>query len=231
VRLRGVLLDLDGTLIDHRGAVARALRVWLPSLGVAPVAETIALWDAVQERHLLAWRDRRITFAEQRRRRLRDFLPAVGVACREDELDQVFRGYLHAYEQAWRAFPDVETALTAIAGAGLVTAVLTNGTVEQQHDKLARVGLAGRVGPVWTPEDLGVAKPDPAAFRTACARWGLPPASVLSLGDRHDLDVLPARRAGLHAVHLDRCDDGPHDERQRITSLHELDAVLPAWKE
>ncbi|MGX6608016.1 HAD family hydrolase [Micromonosporaceae bacterium Da 78-11] len=218
MQLRGVLFDLDDTLIDHRGAVARALRAWLPALDDS----ALTVWNAAQERHLVAWRERRISFAEQRRRRLRDFLPAVGIEFADDDLDQIFEGYLREYEAAWAVFPDVEDALTTLAGAGLVTAVLTNGTTEQQNDKLARVGLAGRVGPVFTVEDLGVAKPDPAAFRTACARWGLDPAAVLSVGDRHDLDVLPARLAGLRAVHLDRHHTGPPDEPARITTLRDL---------
>lgn len=218
MQLRGVLFDLDDTLIDHRGAVARALRAWLPGLP----EDGTARWNEAQERHLVAWRERRITFAEQRRRRLRDFLPAVGIPFDDADLDEIFQGYLREYEAAWTAFPDVTAALAAIAGDGLVTAVLTNGTVEQHHQKLAKVGLAGRVGPVFTVEDLGVAKPDPAAFGRACARWGLDPATVLSVGDRYDLDVLPARRAGLRAVHLDRHDEGPHDEPERITSLRDL---------
>lgn len=171
---------------------------------------------------MVAWRERRITFAEQRRRRLRDFLPEMGIPFAEADLDEIFSGYLNAYEAAWAVFPDVAATLAALADDGLITAILTNGTVEQQHQKLERTGLAGRVGPVYTVEDLGVAKPDPVAFQLACARWGLDPATVLSVGDRYDLDVLPARRAGLSAVHLDRHDEGPHDEPARITSLRDL---------
>jgi putative hydrolase of the HAD superfamily len=222
VKLRGVLLDLDGTLVDQEGAVVAALRSWLPVLGVEPTAAAVELWQVVQERHLVAWRERTISFAEQRRRRLRDFLPAFGISYVDDELDEIFDGYLHAYEDSWRIFDDVDDALARIAAAGLATAVLTNGTREQQNDKLARVGLAGRVGPVYTVEDLGVAKPHAGAFLGACERWGLPPAGVLSVGDRHDLDVLAARAAGLQAVHLDRLNAGPPHEPHRITSLREL---------
>jgi putative hydrolase of the HAD superfamily len=223
MRLRGVLLDLDGTLVDHDAAVAAALRSWLPALGAAHTAEAVALWQIVQERHLVAWRERTISFAEQRRRRLRDFLPALGVSYADGDLDAIFDGYLRAYEDAWRPFDDVDDALAEIAEAGLATAVLTNGTAAQQNDKLARAGLAGRVGPVYTVDDLGVAKPHAGAFLGACARWGLPPAAVLSVGDRHDLDVLPARAAGLRAVHLDRRGTGPADEPHRIRSLRDLD--------
>jgi putative hydrolase of the HAD superfamily len=222
VKLRGVLLDLDGTLLDQDGAVAAALRAWLPQLGVQPTAATLEAWETIQERHLVAWRERTISFAEQRRRRLRDFLPAVGVPYVDAELDVVFDGYRVAYEKAWRAYDDVPAGLALIAAAGLRTAVLTNGTTGQQNDKIARVGLAGRLGPVYTVEELGVAKPHAGAFLGACERWGLAPAEVLSVGDRHDLDVLAARAAGLRAVHLDRSGAGPRTERHRITSLREL---------
>ncbi len=224
VKVRGVLFDLDGTLVDHDGAVDAALRGWLPTVGVPPEPPVLRLWHEIQERHMAAWRERQVTFAEQRRRRLRDFLPAVGVVA-DGDLDKVFAGYLRWYESSWRAYDDVAPALAALAAAGLATAVLTNGVTGQQNAKLTRTGLADRVGPVWTVEDLGVAKPDPAAFRAACARWGLPPGAVLSVGDRHDLDVRPAREAGLAAVLLDRHGTGPLDEPCRISSLRE---VVPA---
>jgi putative hydrolase of the HAD superfamily len=222
MRLRGVLLDLDDTLLDHRGAVGRALELWLPELGVTPTREHLTLWNEVQEPHLKAWRKRRIDFDEQRRRRLRDFLPAIQIAYAESELDVIFGGYLRAYESSYRSFPDVPEMLSTIAAAGLVTAVLTNGNRGQQHRKLERVGLAGRVGPVYTPDDLGVAKPAPEAFRLACSRWGLAPNEVVSVGDNHEFDVLGARAAGLRAIHLDRRDEGPFDEEHRIGSLAAL---------
>jgi len=228
VQLRGVLLDLDDTLLDQRGAVRRAVYDWLPALGVTPTAELHRLWADLQEHHLVAWRERTVTFSEQRRRRLRDFLPVVRIPYAEADLDRIFAGYLAAYQRAYTLFDDVPGLLAALADAGLATAVLTNGVTEQQTDKIVRVGLADRLGPVFTAEDLGVAKPDPAAFTLACARWGLDPSTVLSLGDRHELDVLPARAAGLHAVHLDRWDEGPFDEPSRIGGLAELPALLAA---
>ena len=224
MRLRGVLFDLDGTLVDHEGAAAAGLRAWLPTLGLAPTDAAIARWADVQEAHLAAWRDGSISFAEQRRRRVRDYLGTRGT---DAELDDLFAGYLTHYEAAWRAYDDAAGALAAVAGAGLATAVLTNGIRGQQLKKLARTGLEDRVGPVFTVEDLGVAKPHAAAFRLACARWGLDPGEVLSVGDNHALDVLGARAAGLPAVHLDRHDRGPADEPQRILSLRELPAHLP----
>ncbi|UWZ59533.1 HAD family hydrolase [Dactylosporangium aurantiacum] len=226
--MQGVLLDLDGTLLDHEGAVTAALLRWLPTIGVTPDAPVLALWRTVQERHLADWRAGRLTFQQQRRRRVRDFLVAVGRPAEDDEtrLDTLFGGFLRRYEQAWAPYPDAAPVLAALRRAGLRTAVLTNGIVAQQTDKLARIGLLDRVGPVYTGEALGLFKPDPAVFAEACRRWGLPPGAVVSVGDRHDLDVLPARAAGLRAVHLDRDGAGPLDEPDRVTSLRDLPALL-----
>lgn len=225
MKLRGVLLDLDGTLVDHESAAADGLRAWLPTIGLVPTDEAITRWADVQEAHLPAWRDGLISFAEQRRRRLRDFLGTDGA---DAELDEIFAGYLIHYEDAWRAYDDVAGALTALAAAGLATAVLTNGVRGQQLRKLARTGLGDRVGPVFTVDDLGAAKPHADAFRRACAGWGLAPGEVLSVGDNYALDVLGARAAGLSAVHLDRHGRGPAGEPRRLTSLGELHAHLRA---
>jgi putative hydrolase of the HAD superfamily len=216
--LRGVLFDLDGTLGDHDTSVTVALTAWLPTVGMVADPATIERWHQVTERHLIAWRRREIDFREQRRRRLRDF--GFGSATPQ-ALDEIFNGYLVEYQNAYHAFDDVTEALAAVSAAGLRVAVLTNGSAPQQKAKLARMGLAD-LGPVWTPDDLGMAKPDPDAFRGAVARWGLRPGEALSVGDRHDLDVLAARAAGLRAVHLDRLGTGPAHEPQRIGSLRQL---------
>ncbi|BCY14012.1 HAD family hydrolase [Actinoplanes sp. L3-i22] len=211
------MFDLDGTLGDHDSSVETALKAWLPTVGMVADDEAIARWHAVAEKHLAAWRRREVDYAEQRRRRLRE----LGFPYGEEALDLIFAGYLVEYEKAYHAYDDVAEALALVAAKGLKTAVLTNGAATQQRGKLARMGLAD-LGPVWTPDDLGMAKPDPGAFRGAVARWGLRPGEVLSLGDRHDLDVLAARAAGLRAVHLDRLGIGPADEPHRIGSLRDL---------
>jgi putative hydrolase of the HAD superfamily len=154
---------------------------------------------------------------------LRDVLPAVGLAVGDDEeLDRLFADYLAQYRDCWVAFDDVPAAVARLHGAGIRMAVLTNGLDAQQRAKVEALGLSGVVDPVVTAEELGVAKPDPAAYRAVCLRLGMAPESVLHVGDRHDLDVVAARAAGLQAVHLDRRGLGPVDEPSRISSLDEL---------
>ena len=183
----------------------------------------VGAWFEVEDRHFEAWRAGSVTFEEQRRRRLRDFLPLVGRPVGpDDELDAVFAGYLRWYERSWLAFPDVRPAVDGLAAHGLVLAVLTNGRADQQHAKVRAIGLQGDLAAVLTSEELGVAKPDPEAYLGVCRRLGLAPTEVVHVGDRHDLDVLAARAAGLRALHLDRDGRGVEPPGGRLSSLTEL---------
>jgi putative hydrolase of the HAD superfamily len=159
---------------------------------------------------------------------LRDVLPLLGHPVGPDEdLDALFVGYLAAYEKAWSGYDDVHPAVRALHEAGVVTAVLTNGTEQQQRAKLARLDLLDTIGPVFTAEGLGVTKPNPRAFLAVCTQLRLEPAQVLYVGDEHPVDVLGARAAGLHAVLVDRLGTGPAAEPHRITTLAGLTRFLP----
>ena len=228
-----MLFDLDGTLVDHDTALRQGLTAWLTEKRLATedqcASGLVDLWDDVAERHFPAWRAREVTFAEQRRLRLREFLPHVGVATeRMDDraLDLVFADYLGHYEAAWRAYDDVLPCLTALSGLRL--AVLSNGDQAQQEDKLRRTGLLGHVEAVLTSDGLGVAKPQAAAFRLACERLDVEPSRVAYVGDRLDVDARPATAAGLCGVWLDRTDRGEGPYAPTIASLAELPGLLAA---
>lgn len=204
--LAAVIFDLDGTLLDHDAAAEAALRSWLPeySLTAEEIDALVPLWFAAEERHYPAWRSGEISFQEQRRRRLRDFLPAAGVPVDEERLDAVFQGYLTGYEQGWRAYDDARDALLRVQDAGLAVGVLTNGDGDQQRSKVRATGLADLCGTVFASAELPAAKPDPRAYAAACEGLGVDPAQTLMVGDNYDLDVVAARAAGLDALHLDR---------------------------
>ena len=215
-----VLFDLDGTLLDHEGAAGEALQLWLPSLGLTADDEFLERWLLVEQRHLADWRAGRITWDEQRRRRLREMLPAEAVGTTDEAADALFAGYLGAYEASWRVFEDVRAVLDILERRQVRLGVLTNGTIRQQQAKLTAVGLADRFEFVLTTEELGAAKPDPVVYLAACDRFDLRPAHVLHVGDLPDLDVTAAEAAGLHAVLIDRA-----DQHQHAGSLRSLEAL------
>lgn len=226
-----MLLDLDGTLVDHDGAARRGLVGWLTHQKLVGedrcLDDLVALWDDVAERHFPAFRAGEITFQEQRRRRLRDFLPHLGLRVEhlgETALDRTFADYLQHYEAAWRAFDDVVPCLTSLRHVRL--AVLSNGDQAQQEDKLRRTGLARFFEVVIASSSLGAAKPDPEAFALACERLAVAPASVAYVGDRLDVDARAATAAGLRGVWLDRRALGSGEHEPTISSLADLAGVL-----
>ena len=83
-----------------------------------------------------------------------------------------------------------------------------------------------------TSAEWGVAKPDPRFFERICRTLGSAPGDIAYVGDRVDNDVLPAKAAGMVAVHLRR---GPWgvlqaqwaDAVAADARLHQL-AELPA---
>lgn len=231
-----MLFDLDGTLVDHDGAAAEAVERWVVAAGwVEPddVGALVTAWHEIAERHFLAYRARETTFQGQRRLRMRDFLPLVGVDAggwSDDRLDGFFGGYLAAYERAWRRFPDAVPCLATV-GCRAQLAVLSNGDQAQQEDKVRRTGLDRHVGVVLTSGLLGVAKPDPEIFTAACRQLGVPPSGAAYVGDRLDVDAEAASTAGLRGIWLDRTSAAGHgvpptSRVQAVASLTELPAVL-----
>jgi putative hydrolase of the HAD superfamily len=231
--VRVVLFDLDGTLVDHDGAAAAAVGQWLTAKGWSN-AETIdglvAAWDVIAERHYPAYRARRTTFQGQRRLRVREFLPTVGIDASDwsdERLDDAFDGYLVAYEAAWRSYPDARPCLAALLPIAQV-AVLSNGNQEQQEKKISRTGLAPYIDVVLTSELLGVAKPSSRAFELACRRLGVRPSETAYVGDRIDVDAIAAGAAGLRGIWLNRLGAEIPAGVETVSTLADLENVLKA---
>lgn len=226
-----VLFDIDGTLLDHDAAAQAAVEQWLIGTGWAVPAEISRLavaWHEISERHFPAYQARTTTFQEQRRARLRDFLPLLGIDAsrwHEERLDATFESYLAAYEAAWRCFPDVAPCLEALRSV-VAVAALSNGDQAQQEDKIARAGLRPYLDAVLTSDLLGPAKPDPEIFASACRRLGVAPEKSVYVGDRLDVDAVAASRAALRGIWLDRSGGAAPPGVDRITSLAELPLLL-----
>jgi putative hydrolase of the HAD superfamily len=228
--LRAVLFDLDDTLVDQVTASGAAVVAWAAGFGIADPGVT-GRWAAVSERHYARYQRREITFAGQRRERVRDFLER---SLTDDEADGLFAGYLERYEAGWTVFDDAVPALRRARAAGLTVAVLTNGDEDQQRRKLDRLGLAPEIDVLIASSALPAGKPDPRAFAAAVGLLGLGPAETLMVGDSLEKDVRGAVAAGLPAVLLDRsgayATPGVHADRgvhadlgvPVVRDLHEL---------
>ena len=229
--VRLVLFDVDGTLVDHDGATAAAVQQWLMAMGWADagtIAGLVLEWNEIAERHFPAYRARLTTFQGQRRLRLREFLPSVGIdssTWSDGRLDELFNTYLVAYEASWRSFPDAAPCLEALRSVVQI-AVLSNGNQEQQEQKVSRTGLGRYLDVVLTSDHLGVAKPDPRTFELACVHFGVPARAAVYIGDRLEVDALAATTAGVRGIWLNRTGDAVPPGVEAVDNLTDLPSLL-----
>lgn len=237
-RPRALLLDLDDTLLDHASAGRQALLRTMDTTGRAAHEDpgaALTLWRELEKQYFQQYLDGKISFEEQRVRRVREFLQAHGeTGLDRSRLLDWFEGYRLAYEQSWRPFDDVKPFMDGVAG--LVEAptlgVVTNGDHTQQAAKMAALALTGLR--LFTSSDIGARKPDPAIFLHACTELGVAPGEAWFIGDNLEADAFGAAATGLRGVWLNR--DGESDENATPPRAASLLDVLgwarrssPSW--
>ncbi|MVA75147.1 HAD-IA family hydrolase [Auraticoccus sp. F435] len=218
-----VLLDLDDTLVDQVRAADAAVVAWAPTLGVTgEPAELARRWAELSEPHYRRYQAREISFAEQRRARVRELAPHLDLSD-DAEADRRFAGYLEHYRAGWCCFDDAVPTLRRLRRQGLRVGVLTNGDEAQQRDKLDVVGLTAEIDVLIASSTLPFGKPHPLAFAAAVERLGVRAEEVLMVGDSLENDVRGALAAGMSAVLLDRTDAHAGVDVPRIRGLDELE--------
>jgi FMN phosphatase YigB (HAD superfamily) len=113
------------------------------------------------------------------------------------------------------------------AGLTLVVVSNSNGSIDR---KLQEVGLRKHFHAVVDSFVVGVEKPDPGIFRHALGHSGRAPGRTLHVGDLYAIDVVGARRAGLHAALVDPHGDWPDVDCARFTDVSSLATAILAAK-
>jgi 2-phosphoglycolate phosphatase len=178
--LRGVLFDLDGTLLDtgpdmaaalNRLRIAEGLEA-LPYLQIRPLVShgaprllRLAFGEPEAERH------------ESLRRRFLDF-------------------YRAALAVHTRLFDGFEAVLSAIESSGLRWGIVTNKPGWLAEPLVAEVGLAARCACLVAGDTLAERKPHPLPLLHAAGLLGLEPRECVYVGDA-ERDVQAARNAGM----------------------------------
>ena len=208
-KLLAVGFDLDATLFDHRSSARIGLDWFLSGLGTESTEDLRTAWFAAESEQFERWRVGQIDFQEQRRERLRIFLPLIGMSTPSnvDHLDDLFSEYLHFYREAWRPFADSAEVLRVLRESGYRIGLLTNGNQKQQVDKLTVIGLLGAFDVVCTSEQIGAQKPAPSVFVEFAKRLEVLPSACLFVGDNVEQDIAGARAAGMQALLINRYGD------------------------
>ncbi|WP_307816119.1 HAD family hydrolase [Myceligenerans indicum] len=220
----GVLFDVDDTLVDTRGAFARALDAvrerYLPAAGPERLDEMLHHWRSDPGGWYRRYTRGETDHLTQRRHRAVLLHETFGgepvTEALFEEWDELFWS---TFEDSWTPFDDAAPALAAAREAGLRVGVVTNASVELQERKLASVGL-GELPVLVGVDTLGFGKPDPRVFAEGARKLGTDPARTAYVGDEPALDAAAARDAGLLGVWLAR-----HGVRRRLHETEDHDEL------
>ena len=181
---RGVLFDLDGTLIDSAPDLAGAANRLRADHGLEPLPlEMLRPMVGSGARGMVG--------------------VAFGVAPGEPRFEPLRDAFLAHYEagllQSTQPFEGVDRMLAALDAAGIPWGIVTNKATRFTSPIVAGLGLAQRAAVVVCGDTTAHSKPHPEPLWHAARAMGLAPESVVYVGD--DLrDAQAARAAGMAMV-------------------------------
>ena len=176
----GVLVDIDGTLVDsnyhHTIAWSRALRDHGERVVLASIHRSIGMGSTEMLNSLIGRDDNAIT--DSWREYFNELLPEI-VPC-----------------------PGAADLLRALHRRGFVVVLATSSPEDLIDEYRQKLDVNDAIDDVVTSSDVDRAKPNPDVFAVALEKTGLPPERVMVIGDSV-WDVEAARRAGLSCVGLE----------------------------
>ncbi len=202
---RGVLWDLDGTLLDSTEFHWLAWR------------ETLAS----ESRHL-SFQQFSGTFGQRNDTILRNWL---GADLSDEEVQRIGNAKEERYRQLVRAqgaqvLPGVRGWLDRLCGSGWRQAIASSAPRLNIDTILDALGISHYFSAIVSAEDVLRGKPDPQVFLVAAGRLSIPPAHCVVVEDS-PAGIEGAHRAGMRAIGV-RAPQAAPGADQFVASLDEL---------
>ena len=182
LKVKAIIFDLDGTLVDSRGAYLEAAETAFASTGQREVDASIAT---------------------EIPRRLEQDLPIDDLITGVD-VKKFKEIYLRAYYQATiektRPFPNIADTLGKLSSTAKL-AVTTRRNIPEKEVKreLAKLGLAKHIQKIVTSQDTLKPKPSPEALIKCAKHLGVRIRDCAVVGDSV-VDIRAGKNAGAHTV-------------------------------
>ena len=217
--IKAVTFDIGGTLIEPWPSVGHVYAEVAARHGADGLSPTL-----LNTRFKAAWRSRnsindtRAGWEELVREVFSGLVAPARHAALFAELYERF-----AQADAWRIFDDVLPTLEMLVSRGIRLGAISNWD-ERLRTLLRRLRLDDYFEVIVVSCETGFAKPSPEIFEHAAAKLGLPPASILHVGDSLEMDVRGATSAGFRAARIRRATDDALEGD--LCSLGELTARI-----
>ena len=215
--IRGVLFDLDETLMDRQSAVNVLANEFVDlhggDLGDAD-AETLT--RAFLEADEGGYRPK-----EEMLARLVAELPWN----REPELQDFLDFWQSTFPRCAQPMPGLVEVLETLKDRGIRMGIVTNGPVAMQNGKIDRLDIRTFFQAIVVSEAVGISKPEPGIFEMALADLGLPASETCFVGDSPTNDIQGAEAFGILPVWIPGTQvwpEGVEPTPRRIDALRDL---------
>lgn len=181
-KIRAVVFDMDGVLINSHPAHLAAWKAFLRSMGKDLGDDELSF----------------VLEGRTRNEILRHFLGDLADSDLQEygkQKDELFR----AMEHQIQAMPGVIDFLCVLNRSGIAGAVATSASEIRTVSTIERMGLAEYFEAVITASDVVTGKPDPTVYRLACERLQVAPGQALAFDDA-PAGILSAKLAGMRCI-------------------------------
>ena len=214
------VFDAYDTVFDVDGAIARCR----DALG-NKMAPLVDLWRAKQTAYtwLRSLMGEYVDFWHVTGNSLDSAMAALGIS------GDALRSRLMELWLRLDAFPEVRDVLSGLKGAGLKTAILSNGSPTMLIAAVKNAGIGDLLNQVISVDAVRIFKPHPDTYRMGADTLKLPPERIC-LATTDAWDAAAARGLGFRTVWINRhgadAEILPHKPEFTIPSLKELPALL-----
>jgi HAD superfamily hydrolase (TIGR01509 family) len=183
-RIRAVIFDMDGLLIDSEPIWRRTEIAVFGRLGLHLTEEQCLETMGVRVPDVV-----RLWYSRH---------PWTGPSV-DEVTDEIVNGVIDYVRAHGEPQPGVDVAIATVRAAGLPAAIASSSSLPLIEAVVDRLGLRDDVAALCSGEDEAEGKPHPAVYLAAASALGVSPETCVALEDSPN-GVLSAKAAGMYCV-------------------------------
>lgn len=189
--IKGVLFDLDGTLLDRDESVKMFINEQYDRLenvvGHIPKAKYVTRFIELDNRGYM-WKDKVY----------QQIVEEFKIT--STSWEELLQDYVNEFKYHCVPFPNLINMLEKLKSNNYTLGMITNGKGQFQMDNIEALGIKKYFDSILVSEWEGLKKPDPQIFKRALEQLKLLPNESVFVGDHPTNDVQAAQNVGMKAI-------------------------------